>query len=141
MTIHDIFSMAGLTISKNWLSIIVILSIIQIAPIKINPWSWLGGWIGKMIGIKNLEEKVDKLEYKVDRNEAVASRVRILGFGDNLRRGNEDVSKEYYDQILDDITHYNQYCILHPEFENDRTVLTVQVIKSTYQKMLTERKF
>lgn len=140
MTLQDIFSIAGLAISKNWLIIIVVLSLIQVAPIKINPWSFLGGWIGKMIGVKTLEKKVDKLEYKVDQNQAISSRVRILRFGDELRQGSTQHSKESFDQVLDDITKYNQYCITHPEFENDRTVLTSKVIKDTYQKLFTEGK-
>lgn len=140
MTLQDIFKIAGLTISHNWLVIIVILSLVQISPIKINPWSWIGGWIGKILGVKRVEDKVDKLEYKVDRNDAITSRVRILRFGDELRQGTTQHSKESFDQVLGDITHYNQYCVSHPEFENDKTVLTAQVIKDTYQKLYTENK-
>lgn len=153
MTIQEIFDIAGVTISKNWLIIVIILSLIQIAPVKISPWSWIGGWIGKIVGIRKLSDKVDNLENKmdvlddkvenleekVDENQAITSRVRILRFGDELRR-NVDHSKESFDQVLDDITRYTQYCEDHPKFENDKTVLTTQVIKETYHKLYVEGK-
>lgn len=147
MTIQEVFDLLGLTISKNWLIIIVILSLVQIAPIKISPWTWIGGWIGKIIGVRTVSEKVDKLENKVDsledkvdRNEAITSRVRILRFGDELR-GGATPSKESFDQVLSDITNYNQYCMDHPKFENDKTVLTTKVIKETYTRLYSEGKF
>ncbi len=146
MTLQEIFNIAGGTISKNWFVIIIVLSLVQISPLKISPWSWIGGWIGKIIGVKNLSDKIEKLdnkvdnlEEKVDRNEAVTSRVRILRFGDELR-GNVDHSKESFDQVLSDITNYNQYCTDHPKFENDKTVITTQVIKETYHRLYTEGK-
>lgn len=138
MTLQDILKIAGGTISNNWFVIIIILSLIQISPLKLNPWSWIGKWIAKITGLKDVSDKVDKLETKidnledkVDKNEAVTSRVRILRFGDELRSG-VDHSKESYDQVLSDITHYSQYCTDHPRFENDKTVLTTQIIKESY---------
>ena len=138
--IQDILSITGTTLSNNWLLIVIILSLVQIAPVKLNPWSWVGKWIGKIIGVKDLSEKVDKIEYKVDQNEAITSRVRILRFGDEIREGTKLHSKESFDQVLDDITRYDAYCKQHPEFENAKTVLTTKVIKETYKKLYEEHK-
>ena len=146
MTLQEIFNLAGIALEKNWLIIIVVLSLVQIAPVKINPWTWVGRWFGKIIGIKELSEKVDKLEEKVggledkvDENQAITSRVRILRFGDELRSG-MDHSKESFDQVLSSITEYTKYCEEHPKFENDKTVLTTQIIKETYHKLFMEHK-
>ena len=138
--IQDILSITGTTLSNNWLLIVIVLSLVQIAPVKLNPWSWVGRWIGKIIGVLELSEKVDKLEYKVDQNEAITSRVRILRFGDEIREGTKLHSKESFDQVLDDITRYDAYCKQHPEFENAKTVLTTKVIKETYKKLYEEHK-
>lgn len=138
--IQDILSITGTTLSNNWLLIVIVLSLVQIAPVKLNPWSWVGKWIGKIIGVKDLSEKVDKIEYKVDQNEAITSRVRILRFGDEIREGTKLHSKESFDQVLDDITRYDAYCKQHPEFENAKTVLTTKVIKETYKKLYEEHK-
>lgn len=146
MTIQEMFSMAGIVLEKNWLIIIILLSLIQIAPIKINPWTWVGSWIGKIIGVKEihnkveeLDNKIDGLEDKVDKNQAITNRVRILRFGDELSRG-ADHSKESFDQVLDDITQYERYCVDHPKFENNKTVLTTKVIKETYHRLYVEHK-
>lgn len=146
MTLQEIFNLAGIVLEKNWLIIIVVLSLVQIAPIKISPWTWVGKWFGKIIGVKELsdkvdklEEKVDGLEEKVDENQAITSRVRILRFGDELR-GGMDHSKESFDQVLSDITQYSQYCADHPKFENDKTVLTTQIIKETYHRLYVQHK-
>ena len=140
MTIQDMLDIAGMTLQHNWFFIVIVLSLVQIAPVKINPWSWIGAWFGKMIGVKELSEKVDKLEYKVEQNEAITSRVRILRFGDEIRDGEILHSKESFDQVLNDITRYDAYCKEHPEFENAKTVLTTKVIKDTYTKLYEEHK-
>ena len=140
MTIQDMLDIAGMTLQHNWFFIVIVLSLVQIAPIKISPWSWIGAWFGKIIGVKELSEKVDKLEYKVEQNEAITSRVRILRFGDEIRDGEILHSKESFDQVLNDITRYDAYCKEHPEFENAKTVLTTKVIKDTYTKLYEEHK-
>jgi len=69
--------------------ILFVLSIIiQIAPIKINPWSWLARCIGRAIN-KDVIEKVDEidkkvigLEQKTDERNATLCRTHILRFGD-----------------------------------------------------------
>ena len=146
MTIQEIIEMAGGVISKNWIIIVIVLSLVQISPLKINPWSAVGRLISRLIGIKDLSDKIDKVEEKVvaldekvDKNEAITSRVRILRFGDELRN-DVDHTKESFDQILDSITHYDKYCKEHPQFTNSKTVLTTQVIKETYHRLYLERK-
>ena len=140
MTIQDMLDIAGTTLQHNWFFIVIVLSLVQIAPIQISPWTWIGRWFGKIIGVKELSEKVDKLEYKVEQNEAITSRVRILRFGDEIRDGEILHSKESFDQVLNDITRYDAYCKEHPEFENAKTVLTTKVIKDTYTKLYEEHK-
>ena len=44
--------------------IIVLTTIIQISPIKINPWSWIGRAIGRVINSEVLE-RVEKLSCSV----------------------------------------------------------------------------
>ena len=153
MTLQEIFNLAGVVIHNNWFVIIVLLSLIQISPIKLNPWTWLGTWVAKMTGLKavsdkmdkleekvnQLENKVDGLDKKVDKNEAINARVRILHFGDEITADIHH-SRESFDQVLDDITQYNQYCKDHPKFENDKTVITTQIIKETYHKLYAEHK-
>lgn len=128
------------------LTIIGAVTLIQIAPIKIDPWSALIRWIRKIF-IGNLDGKMDKIALKVERieetieeNEAILARTHILRFNDELYNGIKH-SKEYFDQQLEDIDRYDRYCEKHPEFKNSRTVLATQSIKETYDRLLKEHKF
>ena len=124
----------------------LLLSLIQIAPLRLDPWTALFGWIGKkMTGdlsrkIDALEKKLDGLEQKEDRRDAVNKRVRILRFEDELQSDARH-SKDSFDQVLSDITDYDQYCAAHPEFRNNQTSATVEHIKKVYSERLERRDF
>lgn len=121
-------------------------TLIQITPIKINPWTWLAKIIGRAINseviekVDSLEKKVDKLERDTGEQAAKDCRVRILHFGDEILHGVKH-SKEHFDQILLDITEYEQYCDDHPDFKNNMTALTTKRIKATYEECHAEHSF
>lgn len=124
----------------------ILATIIQIAPIKIDPWTSLARAIGRAINGEVIE-KVDKLEKdvgsineKVDESGAKTARARILRFGDEIIHGVRH-SKEHFDDILDDIKDYDIYCETHPQFKNGKTGLTSNLIKETYNKCLHEHDF
>lgn len=126
--------------------LLVVLTLIQIAPVKINPWGWLAKKIGKAINGEVIE-KVGKLETDINalRGEAAEKaardcRVRILRFGDEILH-NEKHSKEHFDQILQDITDYDLYCEAHPNFKNNMTAMTTSHIKETYEKCMDNHSF
>lgn len=126
--------------------LLLLMTIIQISPIKLDPWSWMGRCIGRAINGEVLE-KVDALAEDVKKNKAddddkwaSLSRSHILTFGDEIRLG-IDHSKERFDQILIDISEYEQYCGDHPNYHNDKAPVTIDLIKKTYQKCLEENKF
>ena len=143
------------------------LSIIQIAPIKVNPWSAIASAIGKALNhdmisriesldnkIQDLDEKIDgvrseiaELDTKVNKmdeknleRDAVTSRVRILKFCDEMQGGIRH-SKDSFDQVMSDITHYNNYCLSHPTFKNNQTASTVDYISACYRTRLAKRDF
>ena len=125
---------------------VALATIIQVSPIKLDPWTWLARWIGRAVN-GELIEKVDKLEKKIERMDhdageqrAKDARARVLRFGDEILH-NDRHSKEHFDDILQDITEYENYCEAHPEFENDRMTLTAQKIKETYKKCWEEHSF
>lgn len=130
------------------LVVVAVLSLIQITPIRIDPWSALLRWIGRKITgelsekIDALADKVDKLEAKEDERDIVNKRVRILRFEDELQRGQEH-SKDSFDQVLSDITDYEKYCEpgRHPEFRNNQTEETVKHIKKVYAERLNKHDF
>jgi hypothetical protein len=129
------------------------MTVIQVVPIKINPWSAVGRWLGRVINA-DINSKVDKLSKSIDElkrqndlinhtigeDRAITARVRILRFGDEVSRGIKH-SEENFEQVLSDIDMYEKYCASHPKFKNNQTVMTTKVIKETYEMRLKNRDF
>ena len=121
-------------------------TLVQLAPIQVNPWTWVARAIGRAINAEVIQ-KVDKLEGDLrnlkdrsEEHEAKSCRIRILRFGDEILHGVHH-SKEHFDQILLDITEYENYCRDHPRFKNNMTAITTSVIMSTYQECWKENSF
>lgn len=90
--------------------------------------------------ISNLDKKIDKLQCSSDQGMAYTWRYRILRFDDEIRHG-EKHSKEHFDQIIEDIDKYEDYCRDHPEFPNSKVVFAIRNIKNVYQKCTDECTF
>lgn len=126
--------------------LILLMTFVQITPIKLNPWTWLGRCIGRAINGEVLE-KVDSLSVDVKNNKdgadeewAELRRTHILRFGDEIRQGLSH-SEEHFNQVLYDIHKYELYCNSHKDYENDKAITTIKLIKDAYAKCMTENKF
>ena len=136
--------------SGFWIVVIgIVLTLIEITPIKINPWSWIGRLFNKdvMKKIDGLQKEVqdvknDMVNFReeLDERNATACRTRILRFGDEILHGVPH-SKEHYDQILLDIDSYEEYCLVHQEYKNNVAVATIRRIKNKYEEHLEEDSF
>lgn len=126
--------------------VVILASIIQIAPIKINPWSWLLGKIGKLLNADALErydslaKDVQKIQSDFWMQMAKEARYRILRFDDEILQGHKH-TKEHFDEMLGDIDVYERYCTEHPEFPNNKCVMAIAHIKAVYAKCMTEQSF
>lgn len=125
MTILDI-------ITSPWGIAIGVLTIIQLTPIKINPWSSLIKWIGHALNKEVIEQ--------LSMDKADTRRYRILRFDDELRH-NQLHSKEHYNQILEDITEYEHYCEDNPKYKNNKAVLAIENIKKSYKRCSANNTF
>ena len=90
--------------------------------------------------IKELDEKIDKINKNLNEHDAIACRVRILKFMDEILEGWEH-SYDSYVQIMQDITNYLKYCMEHPEFKNHQTEASIEYIKADYQERLEKNNF
>jgi hypothetical protein len=127
--------------SRNTLFfIILLLSLIEITPLKLSPWGWFWGSISRLLGIQDLSNRVDILEKRIDENQAITYRTRILRFSDEMYNGVKH-SRESFEQTLSDIDSYNKYCQNHPEFINSKTINAAQHINEKYNECLEKHKF
>lgn len=129
--------------------VLILLTLVQISPIKVNPWSMLLEWlwkpmISKMEAIeqdmKTVKREVDTIRDENREVHAKDCRVRILRFSDEVYLG-QPHSQEHFKQILGDITHYEKYCEEHPEFENQIAVAAIGQIKESYNQRLRKHDF
>lgn len=81
------------------------------------------------------DHKFDHLEGKIDETTIIQCRVRILRFADEISHQVKH-SESHYDQVLDDIKNYEEYCDSHPNFKNGKTGNAIPVIQSMYQERL-----
>lgn len=150
MTLQQIIEIVG----NNWgVGLVLLLSLVEVSKIKINPWSALFHWIGNLVmaGVKNdiadlstkltsVKSDLDSMKEENREDKVKAARIRILRSADEVYQGVRH-SKEYFDDILDDITCYNTYCREHPEFKNEKTVIAVQRIEAVYKHCLEKHDF
>ena len=144
---EQLLNMTAAQIIGSAAGIVVVISIfIEIAPIKINPLSHFLRWLGKKINgdiidrLDSLEGKVNNIESASDERNAISCRVRILQFGDEVRRGMKH-SQENFDQVLSDIDDYERYCNSHPEFKNNKTVAAKEKILKVYSERMDNNDF
>lgn len=126
--------------------LIIILTLIQITPIKINPWSYIAKKIGKAINgevitkVDQLGQDLKNLRRVCDEREADSCRARILHFNDEILHDVKH-TKEHFDQVLIDISRYEEYCRLHPDYRNNIAHLAIDNVKRTYKKCEEENTF
>lgn len=112
--------------------LLIAITLVQVAPIRINPWSTIARAIGKALNAD--------LNEKMDANEAKTARYRILRFDDEIRHKIRH-SKEHFDQIIEDVDTYERYCQDHPRFPNGKAVSATDNVKRTYEKCKAENSF
>lgn len=118
----------------------VLLTLIQLAPIKVNPWSWLAKTIGKAMGIAAIEKKLDEHIATDDKRDADSHRVKILQFNNELLRS-IDHTKEEFIEVLAEIDAYERFCEDHPDYPNNRAVLAIENIQENYKERLKKHDF
>lgn len=147
MSIQDILTSSGG-------ALVILMTLVQVSPIKINPWSAIGRMVGKVVN-KDVIEKLEKMgEFQKDtraqldehirlddERNADLHRVYILRFNREILRENIPHTREDFVEVLSEIDFYERYCKEHPEYENNRAVLAIQNIKRTYSEKLENHDF
>ena len=84
--------------------LLVLMTLIQVAPVKINPWSWLAKAIGKAMGLDRIEKKLDAHIEMDDRRTADGHRARILHFNNELLRDIDHTKEEFTEVLLETLS-------------------------------------
>lgn len=133
--------------------LLAILSIIEIAPIKINPWSAVARWVGEVVN-RNVLDRLDEISrvqcetrkqlddhIRVDDERAAdMHRAKILRFNNELLR-NIPHTREEFIEILAEIDGYEAFCRSHPDYQNNRAIHAIANIGRTYDERLQKHDF
>ena len=134
-------------------ALVALMSLVEVSPIKINPWSGLAKWLGRAINgevlstVKTIQTaqqaQADALAAHIkadDERNADGLRERILRFNTELLR---DVrhTREDFIEILAVIDAYEAYCRTHPDYLNNRAVFAIRHIGNVYEERLQKRDF
>lgn len=140
--------------------LVLLLTVIELVPIKINPWSKLAEKIGKAFN-KPALGKITSVEQQLKKtNEALAktnetlgehmandelhkaedARAAVLRFNNELLRNIPHTREEFF-EVLQKIDIYEDYCDTHKDYENNRAVHAVANINRIYDERLAKHDF
>ena len=134
MTIYEVLSkltageMAGWAITV----LILLMSLIQISPLKLNPWDRILGWIGKKTQ-GELRKQVADLQKQVTDIWISSHRQSILMFARECR-ADIDHDAEEWNHILSIADEYEVYCSSHA-VSNGVVKADTRYIRDLYQDL------
>ena len=126
--------------------VLLLLTLIQIAPIKVDPWTAIFRAIGRafnaelMKELRDVRSKLDEHIKTDDERNADEHRARILRFNNELIREIPHTKEEFID-VLADIDYYEAYCRDHPDYKNNRAVHAIANIGRSYDERLKKHDF
>ena len=128
--------------------IVAAMSVIQVSKIEINPQSFIAAKLGNALNagvmkeIKDIkteqEETRKKLDEHIEESEERKTdtyRSRILGFNNELVR-KLGHTEEDYNEILEIIDRYEDYCGTHPGYKNNKCAHAIKNVERMYDEML-----
>ena len=100
----------------------------------------IGNRVTKKLSSNEVIDKLDSLDYKVEKNNAEYNRARLLRFNGELKRGVRHDEEEFND-ILHSIDDYERFCKSHPDYPNKKSVLAIANIQRVYQELIQTNGF
>ncbi len=125
---------------------LILLTVIQIAPVKFDPWTAIARAIGRALNgevltqLSVLRENLDTHIRVDDERNADLFRTRILQFNNELLR---DIlhTREDFIEILAVIDDYEHYCRDHEDYKNNRATFAIENIQRVYKDRLMKHDF
>ncbi len=90
--------------------------------------------------LDDIDRKLGELDERMDRENADDARRRILAFDDSLRLA-QNHSEESFNQVLEDINGYENYCREHEGYKNSKATNAIININEVYRKVKLEDRF
>ena len=125
--------------------IFILMTLIQIAPIKLNPWDKILTWLGNHMNA-DIVKRVDVIEAKLDEHirESSDERIRkvradILDFGNACMNGRPH-TKEEFEFVISECDQYEKH-IEKTGGKNGVATATITEIRRLYEKGIQDNSF
>lgn len=108
--------------------------------------SWFSAWAQShnsntlKQAIVDMQKAIANIKSSEEALEAKNARRRIFRFNDELLN-NVDHSKEYFDDVIGDITEYRRFCDKNPDFLNGKATLAIENIERVYRICMEKKSF
>ena len=112
---------------KDFAIVAVLLSLIEVSPLKLNPWKWLKSFV-------ELPDRVEKLEREFKDDRAFRWRQMIVNRGDKIEDGRK-LRREVWKDTMETIDNYEKYCEKNPDFRNELANQTIKYLRDKYQEV------
>ena len=113
-------------------------TLIEISPIQVNPWKWIGKWLGNII-IGDLKDELSTLKKEFEENRANTIRWNILNFARDCRKG-EQHSEEEWNHLVSQLKTYETIC-KEKHIENGVIEETAVYLRELYHHRLHKNDF
>ena len=107
---------------------------------------WFASWVqshnSKSLRseINSIQGEIEKMKENEETREIKNTRRQILRYNDELLIGIEH-SKEFFDEIIEDVDIYRRFTNSHPDYSNGKANLASENIERVYRECLKDRKF
>lgn len=116
-------------------AIAIIFSFIEVSPLKLNPWKWLKAFY-------DLPKRLETLENEFNNDRAFRWRSQILRRADYaLNKKNKIFSRETWEDTIDTIRNYEEYCKNHKDYQNGKAEFAIDYLRKRYQDAIDKNDF
>lgn len=113
--LNQIFDNLKDIITNPGVIVIGAITIIDISPIKIDPWKWLFKKIGNLLfgeirkEITEIRDDLSEMKHEIELDKAIEKRWHILDFVNSCRNKRKH-SREEWNHVISELAEYEDYC-------------------------------
>lgn len=121
--------------------VVIILSLIEITPIKLSPLAWVGKRVNKEVNARmdKMEKGMSSFGSKLDEHIAQSYRNKILSFQGELL-ANQKHTLEEFNEVIEACQKYEKHC-KENKVENDKCTLAINFIKWSFSECQKKHNF
>ncbi len=139
MTLNEIFTKMTTGEMAGWAvtGLVLLLSLVQVSPLKLNPWDSILGWLGKKLN-GAAEKRLEELQKQVRDMWINTHRQSILTFARECR-GDIPHDAEEWNHILSIADEYEVFCKKNT-VSNGVVKADTEYVRGLYQQLSREHK-